>query len=116
MNWLRFNSSERDLVSRIEAIIAGTKSEPDAAYTFDRLKTLTRAESSALLTLALQELVASGKLRTIVRVESPKTHGGIGEFGSVNELPAEIYDWRSGVNVEVRPENVRILFATPKSA
>lgn len=116
MPWFRTESEEDLLASKIEEVVSRVREQADAAFTLDRLRTLTGAESLASLTLAVQSLVARGKLRPIVRVESPSNKGGIADFESTNELPRELVDWRTGECVEVTPNTVRVLFAPPRKA
>lgn len=115
MRWLSRASQEKDLTVRIEQLLENSRNEPDTAFTFERLRELTHATSSAELVIAIQELVEGGKLRTIVRVESPIGKGGIQDFDSTNNLPHEIFDWRSGKQIEISPENVRVLYALPRA-
>lgn len=79
-------------------------------YTFDRLYDVVSPSSPQVLSLILSELVRRGILEEVVRVESPESHGGIGDFGSVEEVPDTIFDWRLNREIEVRPENVQVLF------
>jgi len=79
-------------------------------YTFDRLYDVISPSSPQVLSLILNELVRRGVLEEVVRVESPEAHGGIGDFRSVEEVPDAIYDSRMDKEIEVRPENVQVLF------
>jgi hypothetical protein len=107
---------EKALVSRLEKELASRRDQPDTIFTFDRLKTLTDAGSAAALTLAVRYLIEKGKMKTVVRVESPSNRGGIRDFPTLDEVPKEIYDWRAGKDVEVTRDMVNVLFAPTETA
>jgi hypothetical protein len=83
--------------------------QPGEEYTFDHLYQEVSPRSPELLSLILTELVKQGFLEKLVRVESPQG-GGIGDFPSVADVPDTIYDWRSDREMEVQPQNLRVLF------
>ncbi|SRR5713226_1529198 len=84
--------------------------EPGEVYTFDRLYEEVSPPSREVLSLILGELVKRGVLEQLVRVESPSNKGGIKDFASVNDVPERIYDWRSAREIEVQPDDLRVLF------
>jgi len=114
MSWFSSRAPDEVLASRIERLIRHAPRDQETAYTFDRLRTETNADSVAALTLAIQRLVTVGKLKPIFRVESPHSHRWIRDFESAEELPREIPDPVSGEVVEVTPRNTRVLFGVPK--
>jgi len=59
---------------------------------------------------ALSELTQKREIEKVLRVESPINSGGIKDFSSASEIPDEMYDPRSNQMIQVRPENVRVLF------
>lgn len=79
-------------------------------YSFDHLYQEIAPSSTTVLSLILAELVQRGFLEPIVRVESPYTGGGIKDFPTVEAVPERIYDFHSDQDIEVRPENIRVLF------
>ena len=115
MSWFSSRASDEVLASRIERLIRNAPRDRETAYTFDRLRTETRADSVAALTLAIQRLVTAGKLKPIFRVESPHSRRWIQDFESVEELPKEVPDPVSGELVEVTPRNTRVLFGVPRA-
>jgi hypothetical protein len=78
-------------------------------YTFDHLNQEISPSSTQNLALIVAELVQRGFLEKLVRVESP-TGGGIKDFPSVEDVPDTIYDFHSDREIEVQPDNLRILF------
>jgi hypothetical protein len=86
---------------------------PGEVYTFDHLYQEVSPSSPEALSLILGELTRRGILERLVRVESPSTGGGIRDFPSVLDVPDRIYDWRSGREIEVQPDNLRVLFRVP---
>jgi hypothetical protein len=83
---------------------------PGEVYTFDHLYQQISPSSATNLSLILAELVQQGFLEQIVRVESPSTQGGIKDFTSVKDVPERIYDFHADREIEVRPDNLRVLF------
>jgi hypothetical protein len=60
----------------------------------------------------LAELVCTGELKQVVRVISPSTQGGIGDFRCLEEVPNVLHDWRADLQIEVRPEDLRVIYIT----
>jgi hypothetical protein len=87
--------------------------QPGEVYTFDHLYQEVSPSSPQALSLILSELVQRGFLEKLVRVESPFTGGGIKDFSSVADVPERIYDFHSDREIEVEPDNLRILFKVP---
>jgi hypothetical protein len=83
---------------------------PGDVYTFDHLYKEISPSSDNNLALILAELVRRGFLEKLVRVESPYTGGGIKDFSSVEDVPERIYDFHSDREIEVQPNNLRVLF------
>jgi hypothetical protein len=83
---------------------------PGEVYTFEHLYQKVSPSSPAVFSLMLSELVQRGFLEKLVRVESPSNQGGIKDFASVSDVPDRIYDWRSDREIEVQPDNLRVLF------
>lgn len=79
-------------------------------YTFDHLYQAVSPSSPDVFSLILNELVQRGVLERFVRVESPFGGGGIKDYSSILEVPTTIHDWRSDREIEVQPENLRVLF------
>ena len=48
----------------------------------------------------------------MIRVISPTTRGGIKDFDSLTDVPDRIHDWRADSEMEVEPDNLRILYMT----
>jgi hypothetical protein len=83
---------------------------PGEVYTFEHLYQEVSPSSPEVLALILSELVQRGFLEKLVRVESPSNRGGIKDFTSVTDVPEKIYDWRSDREIEVQPDDLRVLF------
>jgi hypothetical protein len=93
---------------RLEKLASTWK--PGEVYTFDHLYQEVSPSSPEVLSLILGELTQRGLLQQFVRVESPFTGGGIRDYPSVLDVPPTIYDWRAEKQIEVGPENLRVLF------
>jgi hypothetical protein len=97
-----------DAFGRLQDTLA--KSRAGQEYTFARLVQLTKPSSPERLSRLLTLLEKKGKIKRVVRVESPANTGGIADFPSFQEVPPEIYDWRQDVNIRVSPENLRVVY------
>lgn len=99
-----------DLLKQIDA-------EAGEEYTFEYLHHQLPSISVSQLSLALDELERQGKVKRILRVESPKGGGveDFEDFDSVDELPDQIADWRSDKTLTVTPENVRVIYRVLES-
>jgi hypothetical protein len=83
---------------------------PGEVYTFDHLYQEISPSSTKNFALIVSELVQRGFLEKLVRVESPYTGGGIKDFSSVEDVPERMYDFHSDKEIEVQPDNLRVLF------
>jgi len=86
-----------------------------AEYTLDRMCELVEPQSREELVLALGRLVQSGKIKRVIRVESRTTHGGIGDFENLKDVPPVLTDKRSGLTMEVTPDDLRLIYVVPAS-
>lgn len=82
---------------------------PAKEFTVQRIFDTVSPVSQAVLLEILQRLVEQGVLEKILRVESDAM-GGIGDFHSLTEIPPVIWDSRSGHEVEVRLDQVRLIY------
>lgn len=105
---------ERQAVKRLENLINEAEKRPASKlpeeYTFDHLLHKTDVSSAETLSLILSELVKQGILQKIVRVESPGTKGGIGDYTSLTEVPTEVFDSRTDRTIRVTPGDLRVIF------
>lgn len=101
---------DRQSGKRLVDLVERAKGEGHKDYTFDLLIQEVSPQSPEALALALRALVQNGIAKRVIRVESPTTHGGIGDFSSVTEIPEEIHDWRADEDIRVRPENLRVVY------
>lgn len=82
-------------------------------FTLGRLCDLVQPASREGLALALGELVRYGRLKQVVRVESPRMRGGVKDFDSLDAVPQFIHDWRTDTEIEVSPDDLVILYVVP---
>ena len=96
-------------IQRLESVLS--KATPDQVYTFESLYNKVSPPSPELLSLILAELERRGILQKVIRLESPTTKGGLGDYRSIFEVPEVVRDWRSdNKEIRVEPENLRVLF------
>ena len=79
-------------------------------FTFDLLYREVHPPSPEALAAALTQLVDSGLVRQIIRVESPTQHGSIGDYSSIEEVPLEIHDWRADQDIRITPSDLHVLY------
>jgi len=101
--------SERRAIARLAEVLSSGEHKE---YTLNRLSDLVHPNNVESLAGALGELVRSGELKLIVRVISPSTHGGIRDFHSLDEVPEVVRDWRSDTDIEVKPQDLRVMYIT----
>jgi len=95
----------REVIQALQELI-----QPGKEYTFRYLVDRFPAIPPQVLALLLSELVSSGVLRNVVRIESPETGGGIGDYDSLLDVPDQIFDFRTQREIVVTPDNVVTLF------
>ena len=99
----------RSLTDRVRAVFLAPRVQV-AEFTFNHLLQEVQPTSPDELASVLAQLTTARFLEKIIRVESPESHGGIGDFHSLSEVPQEMRDWRTDRVFEVRPENLRVIF------
>jgi hypothetical protein len=102
-------SEPQNLTDHIRAVFKKS-AQKTPEFTFGHLLQEVGPTSPDELALALAQLTTAHFLEKIIRVESPETHGGIGDFRSLSEVPQEIRDWRTNQMIDVRPENLVVVF------
>ena len=101
-------ASRASYKARLDALLR--KARPNEEFTFEYLVAALDPPSPEDLAATLSKLVERGELKQVIRVESPTTHGGLGDYPSIQEIPSEIHDWRTDEHIRVRPENLRVLY------
>jgi len=102
---------DKSTVERLESFL-NRDDNRRLVFNLDRAVDVVHATSRVRLAALLAELVSSGLLEIIVRVES-SNGGGIGDFPSIEAVPDEIYDRRTDRIIPVSAENIQVLYATP---
>lgn len=99
---------------RLEEYICALKSSnQDIVLTINRLYDILSPSSHSALVLILQSLMNAGVLKQVIRVVSPKTGAGIGEFSSLTEIPNVIHDLTVDEDIEVHENDIKILYKMP---
>ena len=78
-------------------------------YTFEHLLDKAAPIAPEILSIFLAELVERGLVRRVIRVESPGTGGGLGDFDAIEALPAQIDDGY-GHLIPVTPDMLRVIY------
>jgi hypothetical protein len=101
---------ERDAVKRLADILnSAADSGATRELTIQRLYDLIHPSSQGVLVRILARLVQQGIIRQVVRVESD-AFGGIGDFHSITEVPPVLFDSRTGRDIEVRFDQIRLIY------
>ena len=110
LNWTDggLGVADADYLARLSNFLE--QAAPGHEFTFEALYRFVQPPAPQELAAALARLVAQGTLRQIVRVESPTTHGGIGDYDSIQQIPDKLHDWRADGEIMVRPEDLRFLY------
>ena len=107
--------TERDTIARLERLLSSS-APADVEYTLNDLCELLRPRTREGMATVLGELVRGGVFRQVVRVLSPATKGGIGDFKSLEEVPRSLHDWRSDREVDITPEDLRVIYIVRRRA
>ena len=108
---LTVNKGERVAVAKLKRLLA-EHSGDQSEYTLNDLYDLLCPESREGLAMVLADLVKEGKIKQVIRVISPTKQGGIKDFDSLNDVPRFIRDWRTDVEIEVHPDDLRVVYKT----
>jgi hypothetical protein len=112
VNFKALASRHPDEVKTVERL-ATLLNAPESAgkvFTLSRLADLVEPNSKEELAFILAELVRAELLRHFVRVESPSTGRGIGDFDDIEHVPNIIYDRGEDRDLEITSENLRALY------
>lgn len=105
---------ERDAVERLAAFINSTpESGPVRELPISRLYDLIAPSSQRVLAKIISRLVQQGVFKQVARVESDAM-GGIGDFDSITDVPPVLYDSRMGRDVEVRLDQINLIYRLQK--
>lgn len=105
----RSKDSPEELLRRFETFLRHAKAGEE--FTFEYLVSKLSPSSPEDLAAVLAMMVRKGDLKQVVRIESPTTHGGIEDFPSLQEVPNEIRDWYTDREIQVRPEDLRVIYS-----
>lgn len=101
------NAPPTDIVERAEL-------EPGGEYSFAHILEKLEGIDPSELALALARLQNEGRIRRVIRVESPTELGGIEDYERLEDVPEELYDWRADEVIRVDPDDLRVVFQVPE--
>lgn len=99
------NPTDREALKGLEAAYSHADE-----FNFDSLVQMIHPASEKRFQLLLGELVRQGFLNIVFRVEEPGTGGGIQDFHRIEDVPDQIFSWRTSRTIPVFPENIRVLY------
>ena len=103
---------EREAIERfidlIEAKVAAKarSSILDANRLYDLIKPTSYDSLIEILNIFERE----GIIEKRIRLESPQTKVGIKDFKSILDIPSTVHDQSQDLDIEVRPENLRLIY------
>jgi hypothetical protein len=101
---------ESAAVSRLLELVREGESRPGRKeYRANRLYDMLQPSNYRVLVQILSSAADRGMLKRSFRVLS-SAGGGIGDFDSILEIPAVLYDTGTGRNVEVSKEDIELIF------
>lgn len=100
---------DQDAIQRLAELVDDNSETAGKIFSLQRLYDLASPSTTIVFAHLLNHLVATGVMKKIVRVESPIL-GVIEDFSSMTEVPETILDWRQDLTIEVKPENIRVLY------
>lgn len=103
----RFPREGAEAARRFQALVEG---EPSAEFTFAHLVHELDPIPDRVLALMLALLQSEGVVRRVVRVQSRIGRAGIGDFGSISDVPSELPDSFTDTTVEVTPDDLLIVY------
>jgi len=98
---------ERELINRVDDLIS-SRSGRYTELSLDQLISWSNHSSTFKIAELIQNLVDQGVFEKIIRLEINDT--AIKDYKSLSEVPAIEYDYKNDVNVEVKPEDLRIYY------
>ena len=101
--------SEQEAIAKLREILSKADRE-EAEFTLNRLCDLVVPRDREEFAIILGELARGGLIKLVVRVVSPTTQGGVGDFSDLAQVPQVIHDWRTDTAVQVTSENLRIIY------
>jgi len=101
--------SEREAIAKLREIL-GKANRQEAEFTLNRLCDLVTPRDREEFAIILGELARSGLIKLVVRVVSPSTQGGVGDYPSLDDVPEVVHDWRTDSELHVSPENLRVIY------
>lgn len=105
--------SEKDTLERLKVFIAkevSSEGKSEKIFPLNRLFDKLLPHSDYSLLEIMTYLVDQGAVERIFRVESPKTHTGIADFESPEDIPDTIHDETTDEEIEVSVEDVKMYF------
>ncbi len=96
---------------RLEALVRRARSRK-WHYTFEGLLAKAAPIPPEALAYFLAKLVDKGLVKRVIRVESPATRGGLGDYEAIEDIPWEVIDdtVQPEKEVAVAPGNVQVVY------
>jgi hypothetical protein len=105
--------SEKDALERLNALMLSDTSsirEQQKIYPIARLLDKVGPNSQYSFVEIVSYLVEEGMMKRILRVESPKTRTGLGDYESIEDIPKNIHDETTDENIDVSPQDIKLYY------
>lgn len=100
--------TEEDSLKKLLELIQESDSRRE--YTLERLIDLTSPSSTYIFLRIIEMATRVNVLKKVYRVVSD-TNRGLAEFSSLEDIPEYCFDDSKGFNIEVTPDNIKIVFS-----
>eukprot|EP01114_Cavostelium_apophysatum_P005558 TRINITY_DN16746_c0_g1_i2.p5 TRINITY_DN16746_c0_g1~~TRINITY_DN16746_c0_g1_i2.p5 ORF type:complete len:125 (-),score=8.08 TRINITY_DN16746_c0_g1_i2:2486-2860(-) len=106
---------ESAAIARLSDLMAHSDDRSEVReYTSARMYDLLQPSNHRVLIQLLSSAAEKGLVKKIVRVMTAK--GGIGDFDSLLDIPPTLFDDRIGIEVEVTPDNIALIYQVKATA
>lgn len=78
--------------------------------TFEQVLRRVDSIPPEVLSMVLAQLVDLGLAQRVIRVESPTTKVGLGDYDSLEKVPRRLLDHSANQEIDVTPDDLRVLY------
>jgi hypothetical protein len=109
-NLMNRHPENQDVYRRLGELYEEMGSNPRASLPLLRMLDKLHLPPSLSTFSIIRALEVEGVLRKIIRVESP-SQAGLEDFDSIMDVPEVMEDFRTGMELKVTAENIKVLYS-----
>jgi hypothetical protein len=110
LNLMNKYPENRDVFKRLGVLYIEMGRDPRVSLPLLRMLDMLSLTPSSGTFSIIRLLEKKGFIRKVVRVESP-SELGLMDFDSISDVPDVIEDFRTGMDLNVKPEHIKILYS-----